>query len=168
MDSDLIQKKLNLDFSDGLNPNSRVWVYHADRVFTSEETLEINKDISDFCTHWVSHNRQLKARGKVLFDRILLLMVDESMAGASGCSIDSSVAFVKNVGQKYRTNLFDRMLITYIENDNVNTTSLHDLKSNIGENVAQVVVFDNLIKTKQDLMEQSLVPIKGSWVERFI
>jgi len=51
---------------------------------------------------------------------------------------------------------------------NVNTTSLHDLKTELGENFTEVVVFDNLIKTKQDLMEQSLVPIKGSWVERFI
>ena len=143
-------------------------MYHADRVFNQAETDELNQEIANFCEQWVSHNRQLKASGKVLFNRIVLLMVDETMAGASGCSIDSSVAFVRNIGLKYQTNLFDRMLITYLDKESVETTSLQELKNKLGEAAEQVYVFDNLIKTKQDLEQNGLVPIKGSWVERFI
>jgi hypothetical protein len=168
MDYNQLQNKLDLSFSEGLDPNSRVWVYHSDRVFTPQESQEIDSHISTFCNQWVSHNRQLKAAGKVIFDRIILLMVDESMAGASGCSIDSSVAFVKNVELKYNANLFDRMLVTYLDGGVLGTTSLHELKQIAADRTGEVYIFDNLVKTKRDLIEKGVVPIKGSWTERFI
>jgi len=95
-------------------------------------------------------------------------MVDESMAGASGCSIDSSVAFVKNMELKYNTNLFDRMLVTYLDGDALGTTSLHELKQIAAGRTDEVYIFDNLVKTKEDLTVKGVVPIKGSWAERFI
>ncbi len=168
MDSKTVINKLDLSFADGLHPDSRVWIYHADRVLTSEEAQMADAEIKSFCTQWASHSRQLKATGCVLFNRIVLLMVDESMAGASGCSIDTSVSFVKNLGVKYQTNLFDRMLITYIENDKVKTTKLASLGEEIQGDKSEVLIFDNLIKTKSDLQDNSIVPVMGSWVERFI
>ena len=163
-----MQHKIDFSFAESLAPDSKVWVYHSNRVFTPVESQEIDTHISSFCNQWVSHNRQLKAAGTVLFDRIILLMVDESMAGASGCSIDSSVAFVKNVELKFSINLFDRMLITYLDGDTLGTTSLHELKQIAEGRTEEVLIFDNLVKTKQDLIEKGIVPIKGSWAERFI
>jgi len=97
-----------------------------------------------------------------------VLMVDESMAGASGCSIDSSVAFVKKLELNYGTSLFDRMLITYLDGETIGTTSLHELKQVAADRTEEVLIFDNLVKTKKDLEENSILPIKGSWAERFI
>jgi len=168
MDYNHLQNKLDLSFSDTLNPSSRVWVYHSSRVFTPEESEEINAQITNFCNNWASHNRQLKAAGKVIFNRIIILMVDESMAGASGCSIDSSVSFVKNLELKYSTNLFDRMLITYLDGDTLGTTTLHELKQIAEGRTEKVHIFDNLVKTKQNLIDKGIVPVKGSWAERFI
>jgi len=158
MDSNLIQKHIDLSFAEDLHADSRVWIYHADRVFADEEVQHINADIQSFCTQWVSHTNQLKARGKVLLNRIIL----------SGCSIDTSVAFVKNLGLKYQTDLFDRMLITYLEGDSVKTTKLNDLGTEMQGDKSEVLVFDNLIKTKKDLSDKSIVPVSDTWVERFI
>lgn len=163
-------KQIDYSAFDALALESRVWVYHSDRVFTSEETSQIDAEIYAFCTAWTSHNRQLKAAGKVVLDRIILLMVDESTAGASGCSIDSSVAFVKNIATKYQVDLFDRMLITYLDENNgsVHTTKLSSLSAEIESKQDCIKVFDNLVKTKADLISHGIAPIADTWVKRFI
>ena len=158
----------DFSFAEGLHPESRVWVYHSDSVFTDAETTQINSEILSFCKEWASHGSMLRATGKVLLNRIVLLMVDETMAGASGCSIDSSVAFVKNVGLKYNVNLFDRMLITYLDGQVPRTTTLTNLAGELADKQDEVLVFDNLVKTKKDLMESGLVPVSQSWVARFL
>ena len=80
---------------DTLPETTRLWIYQSDQPLPAEQNKEIRALIDRFAQQWVSHNQQLTATGDLLFDRFLLLMVDESKAGASGCSIDSSVAFVK-------------------------------------------------------------------------
>ena len=42
-------------------------------------------------------------------NRFLILAVDESQASASGCSIDSSVKFVKAMESELGTDFFNRM-----------------------------------------------------------
>lgn len=163
-----MQTKIDMSFAEGLHPGSKVWVYHSDRIFTQDEVQQINTEISTFSTAWASHGQSLKATGKVILDRIIVLMVDESMAGASGCSVDASVAFVKNIALKYEVNLFDRMLITYIYEGQAHTTKLADLSSQIAGKESEVLVFDNLVKTKNDLQEKSILPVKDSWVNRFL
>ncbi len=158
----------DFSFTEGLHPESRVWVYHADRVFSDAEVEQIDQEIMAFCQEWSSHGAMLKARGKVLLNRIVVLMVDESMSGASGCSIDSSVAFVKNLALKYKVDLFDRMLITYLDGDTPHTTKLTNLAGEISGKQNEVLVFDNLVKTKKDLLEAGLVPVSQSWVARFL
>ena len=95
-------------------------------------------------------------------------MVDESMAGASGCSIDSSVAFIRHLTQEYSVDLFDRMLVTYIDEDKPQTQRLQELSSHIAGREDTVLVFDNLVKNKKELLESSLVPASQSWVSRFL
>lgn len=168
MDYKISETLFDFSFAEGLHPQSRVWVYHSDRVFSDVEVTQIDQEILSFCTEWASHGSMLKARGKVLLNRIVLLMVDESMAGASGCSIDSSVAFVKNLGTKYQVDLFDRMLITYLDGDAPQTTKLAELSGQLAGKEEDVLIFDNLVKTKQDLLESGLVPVSQSWVARFL
>ncbi len=169
MDYKIVDTLFDFSFSKGLSPNSRVWIYHADRVLSNTETEQLDAEVLAFCQEWASHGSMLRATGKVLLNRILVLMVDESMAGASGCSIDSSVAFVNEMALKYKMDLFDRMLITYFDGDTPHTTKLHDLAGALaGKKHDEVLVFDNLVKNKKDLIESGLVPISQSWVARFM
>ena len=168
MDYKISETLFDFSFAEGFNPNSRVWIYHSDRVLGIAETAQLDQEILAFCEEWASHGSMLRATGKVLLNRILVLMVDESMAGASGCSIDSSVAFVKNIALKYKIDLFDRMLITYLDGDTPRTTKLHDLAGELAGKQDETLVFDNLVKNKKDLMESGLVPVSQSWVARFL
>ncbi|RMF01923.1 MAG: hypothetical protein D6772_04130, partial [Bacteroidetes bacterium] len=90
-----------------LPAQARVWVYQADRPFAEEVVPEVEQHMRKFTQQWVSHNRALRAEAAVLENRFVVLAVDESQAGASGCSIDSSVAFLKKLGEVYERDLFD-------------------------------------------------------------
>src|ERR1700748_2929644 len=93
--------------------NSRVWVYQADRKLSDKETQQVQILLDNFTTGWTAHNNQLKAKGEVRYNRFLILMVDESQAGASGCSIDKSVHFMQHIEQQLGIKLFDRFNLAY-------------------------------------------------------
>lgn len=153
-----------------LPANTRVWIYQSSRAFTAGEIPELKATLQQFAQNWVSHNRQLKSHGDVLHNRFLVLMVDESLAGASGCSIDSSVHFMQKIGQQYQTDLFDRMTFAWKQGDDVRTANSEAFAKlyAAGEINDQTLVFDNLVKTKGELEEKWLKPLNESWHKRFV
>src|SRR5476649_1492029 len=99
--------------------NSRVWVYQSNRELSAAESSQIQQELNNFTTGWTAHNNQLKAKAEVRYNRFLILIVDESQAGASGCSIDKSVHFMKELEQQFNINLFDRFNLAYRDGDEI-------------------------------------------------
>jgi hypothetical protein len=87
----------------------RLWVYNADRQLTSEESIEIQVLLNAFIQEWAAHGNALFGEGKVIDDRFIVLVVDEAQSAASGCSIDTSVRFIKELGAKFNVDFFDRL-----------------------------------------------------------
>jgi len=153
-----------------LPDTTRVWVYQSNRPFPKEEQPMVKAKIQQFTQQWVSHNRQLRAHGDLLHGQFVVLMVDESQADASGCSIDSSVAFLKQLQQDYQLDLFDRMTFTYKQGDSVKTAD-RQLFAELyrkGEINDQTPVFDNLVSNKKDFDEQWVKPLGKSWHKRMV
>src|SRR5450432_1406118 len=94
-----------------LDDSSRIWIYVSDRKFAASEISELNNLLAIFCREWTSHGSQLAAEGEILHNQIIVLMADETKAGASGCSIDQSVHFIQSLEQKFSVHLFNRMLV---------------------------------------------------------
>ena len=154
-----------------LSPSSRVWIYQADRVLTSEETTKIASEASDFVTEWSSHNRALKASAELVHQRFLVLIVDESQAGASGCSIDKSVHFVEKIGNDFNVNFFNRMLFSFIDAENkvqtVDKKTLNQLFQE-GKINDDTLVFDTLINTYSVYNQDFVRKMKDSWHGKMI
>lgn len=153
-----------------LSPSSRVWIYQAQQPIPSDKIPEMRHHISEFVASWVSHNRQLRAFGEIYHNQFIVLMVDESLAGASGCSIDTSVRFLQQLEQHYGINLFDRMTFAYKENDTVKSAS-RELFSTLFQSGAineDTLVFDNLVNTKEAFEASWLKPLKQSWHKRMV
>jgi len=91
-----------------LPPSARVWIYSADRQLTEKEVESVNTALADFTTQWTAHNQALRAYGDVIHGRFLRLAVDQTKAGASGCSIDASVHYLQRLGQQLKLDFFDR------------------------------------------------------------
>lgn len=153
-----------------LPPTTRVWIYQSKRPFSQNEIPHVKSEIQEFAQGWVSHNRQLRAHADVLHNQFLVLMVDESMADASGCSIDKSVHFMQQLGQAYNTDLFDRMTFAWKDGEEVKTATSEEFAMlyQDGEINDETLVFDNLVKTKGELEEKWLKPLNESWHRRFV
>lgn len=154
-----------------LPPQSRVWIYQANQPLTDEKSKEVQLAAADFARQWVSHNRQLKAAADFLHNRFLVLLVDETQAGASGCSIDTSVSFVKQLQAQYEVDFFDRMHFSYQDaNGEVKTLSRSDFEKAYqnGTITDDTLVFDTLVKNKMELDTAWLKPLKDSWHARLV
>ncbi|MFK7796622.1 MAG: hypothetical protein AB8E82_04150 [Aureispira sp.] len=150
------------DFPD----NARVWVYQTNRALTAEQVDNATERLEKFAQQWLSHGKKVKAWASVLHQHFLVLMVDESYEAPSGCSIDSSVALVKELEKTFEVDFFDRMTFTYLKEDGTVTTANRELfatlyaQQKIGENT---LVFNNLVATKAAFETTWKVPLKESW-----
>jgi len=147
------------------SPQSRVWIYQSDRKLTDQEVQQIQPELDRFATNWTAHNNQLKAKAEIRYNRFFILIVDESQAGASGCSIDKSVHFMQQVQQHLGINLFDRFNLAYREGEEVLSLPRHDFEAKLkdGSINKETVVYNNLVQNLNELETKWEVPFKDSW-----
>jgi hypothetical protein len=145
--------------------NSRVWIYQADRKLSDAETLQLQQQLNSFTQSWTAHNNALKAGAEIRYNRFIVLLVDESQAGASGCSIDKSVNFMKQVEQHYNINLFDRFNLAYRDGGEVLSAPRAQFEDLIKQGTINqdTIVFNNLVQTLAELDIKWEVPFKNSW-----
>ena len=132
---------------------SRVWIYQSKNEISPETAEKLQYDLDVFSRAWVSHNVDLYAAGEVRDRRFIILAVDESRTKTSGCSIDSSVRFLREIEQKYNLDLFDRLNFAFEKDGKIqavprDTFAEMYAKGEIDDNT---IVFDNLVKTKSEL-----------------
>jgi hypothetical protein len=100
----------------------------------------------------------------------VVIAVDEEQALASGCSIDKSVGFIKGLEHDLQLMLTDRMVVIYEQAGEVNSCRLQDLPQLLKEGAitADTLVYDDLVATVGELRERFKVPLRASWLERFL
>lgn len=145
--------------------SSKVWVYQSDRILSEKEVVIIQQKLLAFCKDWKSHQVHLKSSFKVLYNRFIILLIDEQQQKASGCSIDSSVKVIKEIEVEFGTNLFNRTEIAFEQNGEIIILSIPEFKKVVQ---TDTVVFNNLVKTKADLEENWKTVASNSWHARFL
>jgi len=122
---------MNLAYKDLLPenfaPESRVWIYQSNRLFTLSEALEIEELINKFAAEWRSHGADVDAYGNLFFGQFVVLMADETRAGVSGCSTDSSVRFIKSLGEKLGVDFFNRTNLAFLIKDKIQVLPMGQL-----------------------------------------
>lgn len=147
-------------------PESRVWLYQSSRLFTMGEALEIEDRLQDFCAGWQAHGAGVKAYGNLFFGRFLVLMADETQTTVSGCSTDSSVRFVKTLGETFHVDFFDRQQLAFVVKDKVEVLPMNQLNYAITHGFvnSDTLYFNNLVATKHELENRWIIPVKDSWL----
>lgn len=160
--STTIKELIPADFPD----NSRVWVYQSSRPFSEQQTLEVNEQLKQFYLQWMVHGKEVKGWAGLLFNRFIVLMADESVHEVSGCSIDSSVRVLKSIERQYETKLFDRLSITFLINDKPEALPMNQVQYALDKGYisADTLLFNNLVDTKKDLLDNWLQPLSQSWL----
>ena len=152
---------------EGFAPESRVWVYQSNRLFTLSEALEIEELLNKFSAEWRSHGAKVNAYANLFFGQFIVLMADETEADVSGCSTDSSVRFIKDLGEQFKVDFFNRTNLAFFSKDKIQLLPLNQISyafenGFIDENT---LFLNNVIQNKSELETNWIIPIKNSWLK---
>jgi len=152
-----------------LSGDSKIWIYQSSRELTDEENTLANRMLQEFVSSWSAHNIPLAAAGEIRFNRFFILAVDENKAGASGCSIDSSVRFMRSIEQQFKIRLFDRMSFAYHNGESIAVLDKDAFSREIenGNIRNDTIVFNNLVRTRDELELNWKLPMAQSWHAHF-
>lgn len=153
-----------------LPDESRIWIYQSNRKLSDDEVSIIKKRTAEFLETWAAHGSDLEAGFEVKYNRFIIIGLNQSKGDASGCSIDSSVTFIQSLQKEFNIDLLDKMNVTFYSGDHIAHKTLVDFKKmakarSVSPNT---IVFNNLVATKAEYLENWEVPAKDSWHNRFL
>ncbi|NTS41529.1 hypothetical protein HRG84_11495 [Flavisolibacter sp. BT320] len=153
---------------DTFSPASRVWIYQSSRVLSLSEALEAEELITEFAEGWKSHGADVDAFGNLFFGQFVVLIADETRAGVSGCSTDSSVRFIKALGEKFGVDFFNRTNLAFVVKDKIQVLPLNQLTYAVQNGFinGETLYFNNLVQTKAELENDWIIPVQQSWLAK--
>jgi hypothetical protein len=166
----LFNFQLKMNTIKNMPPDARVWVYQSNKALSDTELNSLEAEGEKFVSNWSAHGAALNASFDVLYNRFIVIAVDEKQALASGCSIDKSVHFIKQIEQQFGLNLFDRMQVAYKSGAEIAACSLAEFEKLAAEKKVNedTIVFNNMINTKAAFDTEWEVPVKNSWQSRVL
>lgn len=109
----------------------------------------------------------MEASIEVFHHLFLVVAADESKALASGCGIDTSVRFVKDLGKSIGVDFFDRRMVAFGELGAIQLSPMNEFWAMRKSGMVQsdTPVFDNLVKTVAQFGMNWHVPFQESWYQ---
>lgn len=136
--------------------NNKIWIFQSVRDFKTEEINKIENVLSDFLGSWKTHGSDLSAGFSILENRFIKVFVDENIQSASGCSIDSLTRLIKQIDEEFKLELLNRMYVSYLVNNKLNTVKLKEFKDKIqqGEVQSTDYFYDLSVSTEKEFQEK--------------
>lgn len=138
---------------DQLPPDARLWIFPASRALSDDEQQRVLAEADAFIDQWMAHGVPLNAARDVRHNQFVLIGVDESAAGASGCSVDALVRRMARLQAVLGLELVENGPVLYRNGQRIERVSrdrFADLASR-GEVNLETVVFDNTLARVGDL-----------------
>lgn len=153
-----------------LPATARIWIFQASRPFTAGEIRVVESKLRRFSEKWAVHGSPLETSFAIKFDQFIVLAADESRESASGCSIDSSVRVLKDIGQSVGIQLFERDQVAFKTDMGILLVPFQELKQKFQEGTLNegTLTFNNLVDTKAGFEKNWLVPAGETWLRRYI
>lgn len=144
-----------------LPATARLWVFAADRLLDDAERVALLAELDRFLDVWASHKVPLPAARELRHGQFVLIGVDESATGASGCSIDALVREMKHLEQTFHITLVDHGPVLFRDNGGIRRVSRAEFQelAEQGRVTGDTVVFDNT-RTSVGALED------GTWETR--
>jgi hypothetical protein len=150
-----------------LPDSAKAWVYQSTRKFSLAEVISIRQRINEYVSQWTSHKAEVTGWGDILHNRFVVIMADDELVKLGGCSIDSSVRFVKMLEADFSAKFFDRWNIAYLKDNEVLSCNREELCKLIDEGHIhdETIVFNNMVQSKGELLNNWQIPYKHSWLK---
>ena len=141
-----------------LPDTSRVWLYVSDRPFDATESNYIQDALSDFTQNkWATHGTKLMASGSVLMNQLVVLAVDEEVMNASGCSIDSSVRLMKQIGTELKVDFFNRLFVLISKESEIKRVHFQELQQ-----YSDWKLLNPMVSSLEEVRNRFLIDVKES------
>jgi len=92
-----------------LPEESRIWLYAAENALTKDQQNYILKVVSEDLKGWNAHQQPLTAGVTILENHFIVIALDESKNGASGCSIDTLQGTIQKIEKELSIPLMNRL-----------------------------------------------------------
>jgi hypothetical protein len=148
--------------------HARVWVYQTDRKLLDSEVKTAQVALNEQISQWAAHGAPLAGSVEILHNRFVIIAADELQNANSGCSIDASTNWLKNIGNQLGINFFDRS-IAFMEGNEVQTVQLLELKKAVSDLIIapETIIFNNLVDNiagfKQNWKQKAI----ESWLKKY-
>ena len=154
---------------DNMPEDSKIWIYQSDRPFEEQEKTWIISKLVAFCNQWNTHGAEMPSSFDLKYDQFIILSVDQSQMGASGCSIDSSVRVIREIEVKLNINLLDSGKVAYLEGENVKVAFLPEIKNHVleGSLKSNSKMFNPSVNKIADLNDKWLIEADSSWLKKY-
>ena len=143
---------------------SRIWIYAAEQKLTNEQESYILQSISDHIKNWESHKVPLTAGVAILENHFIVVALDETKNGASGCSIDTLQNKIQNLEKDLSISLLNRLNIFCKIEDEIICVPSFKLESIAKSNT---LFYDLTIQKKSEL-HSYLKPISEGWCASYL
>jgi hypothetical protein len=143
---------------------SRIWIYAAEQKLTKDQEGHILKEISAHLQNWEAHKVPLTAGVTILENRFIVVALDESENGASGCSIDTLQKLIQNLEKELSISLLNRLNVFCRIDDKIQCVPSFKLES-IAK--ANTLFYDLTIQKKSEL-HSYLKPISEGWCAHLV
>jgi hypothetical protein len=149
-----------------LPDSARTWVFGADKTLEGPASDELLAEVDRFLSQWKAHGSPLTVGRDWKYGRFLTVAVDQSTAGASGCSIDGLFRSLKALEPKLGASLVTSGLVFYRDESGAVQSADRERFSAAGaEGKVQSTtkVFDPTIATLGEWRARFELTVSQSW-----
>jgi hypothetical protein len=149
-----------------LPDNSRAWVFGADRTLDERQSQKLLQDVDRFLPTWTAHGSPLTVGRDWRYGRFLTIAVDQSTAGASGCSIDGLFRTLKSLEPTLGASLVTSGLVFFRDDSgaiqSVDREKFAELGA-AGKIHPQTAAFDPAVTSLGEWRARFELPVRDSW-----
>ena len=131
-----------------LPDSSRVWTFGSDALLTEEGTKLLLAGVDAHLVDWKAHGAPLTVGREWRDGRFLVVAVDQSTAGASGCSIDGLFRVLQQIERDAGASLVGGGRVFYRDTDGVVQSATRDEVAALAQSgviTKDTVVFDTTL-----------------------
>jgi hypothetical protein len=146
---------------------SRVWVFGSDRPLSETGSTALLKGVEEHLTNWKAHGEPLTVGSQLRDDRFLVIAVDQSTAGATGCSIDGLFRVLQALEAKVGASLVGGGKVFYRDTNAVVQSTTRDQIPTLVQSGAitkDTVVFDTSLTDLGAFRNGFEKRAKESWI----
>lgn len=148
--------------------HARVWIYQANRPLSSSESARISQTLEQGTQGWEAHGAPLQASFEIRFNQVVVVAVNESVNQASGCSIDASTRWFKELAANLNIDFFNRDL-AIVRGETLELIPIGQIKSQVQAGIIRAT--DTILRPLTDQIasyrHEWLCPANESYISRY-